>query len=52
LQLLPPSLEELVSVNHPSRIVKKVIDEIDIHFLLDMFCKACRRTDKGGFAIL
>jgi len=30
LQLLPPSLEELIAENHPARIVKKVIDEIDI----------------------
>jgi transposase len=40
LQLLPPSLEELVSVNHPARIVKKVIDAIDI--------RPINRKYKGG----
>lgn len=42
LQLLPPGLEELVPVNHPSRIVKKVIDEIDI--------RPINRKYKGGGA--
>jgi len=42
LQLLPPSLEELISVNHPARIVKKVIDEIDI--------RPINRKYKGGGA--
>ncbi|MND70131.1 hypothetical protein D3C87_760100 [compost metagenome] len=30
MHLLPPSLEELITENHPARIVKKIIDEIDI----------------------
>lgn len=42
MQLLPPSLEELVSANHPARIVKKVIDEIDI--------RPINRKYKGGGA--
>jgi transposase len=28
--LLPPSLEELISANHPVRVVNKVLDQIDI----------------------
>jgi transposase len=28
--LLPPSLEELIAVNHPVRVVNKVLDQIDI----------------------
>lgn len=42
LHLLPPSLDELVAENHPARIVKKVIDEIDI--------RPINRRYKGGGA--
>jgi len=42
LQLLPPSLDELITENHPARIVKKVIDEIDI--------RPINRKYKGGGA--
>lgn len=42
LQLLPPSLDDLVTENHPARIVKKVIDEIDI--------RPINRKYKGGGA--
>ena len=38
--LLPPSLEEMVPVNHPVRVVDRVIDQIDIHPLIS--------TYKGG----
>lgn len=38
--LLPPSLDEMVPVNHPVRIVDRVIDQIDIHSLIS--------TYKGG----
>ena len=37
---LPPSLEEMVPVNHPVRVVDRVIDQIDIHPLIS--------TYKGG----
>jgi transposase len=42
LQLLPPSLDELIAENHPARIVKNVIDEIDI--------RPINRRYKGGGA--
>lgn len=42
LQLLPPSLGDLVTEHHPARIVKKVIDEIDI--------RPINRKYKGGGA--
>ncbi|MFD2597319.1 IS1182 family transposase, partial [Sphingobacterium griseoflavum] len=42
MQLLPPSLEELIPCNHPSRIVKKVIDAIDV--------RPINRKYKGGGA--
>jgi transposase len=38
--LLPPSLEEMVPVNHPVWVVDRVIDQIDIHPLIS--------TNKGG----
>lgn len=42
IQLLPPSLEELVDANHPSRIVNEVIEKIDI--------RPINRKYKGGGA--
>ena len=30
IMLLPPSLEELISGNHPVRVVNEVLDQIDI----------------------
>lgn len=42
MQLLPPSLEELITENHPARIVKKIIDQIDI--------RPINRKYKGGGA--
>ncbi len=35
--LLPPSLEELIDVNHPVRIVSKVIDHLDIQPLINKY---------------
>jgi transposase len=32
--LLPPSLEELITVNHPVRVVNKVLDQVDIVSLM------------------
>ena len=40
MMLLPPSLEELIDVNHPVRIVDRIIDKIDIESLT--------KTYKGG----
>ncbi|HSI90089.1 MAG TPA: transposase, partial [Adhaeribacter sp.] len=37
LQLLPPSLEELIAEHHPVRVVNKVIDQINIDPLLAKF---------------
>lgn len=34
---LPPSLEELIAPNHPCRVVSKVVDAIDISYLLDNY---------------
>lgn len=35
--MLPPSLEELITENHPVRIVNQVIDRINIDPLLKKF---------------
>lgn len=35
--LLPPSLDELISVNHPVRVVNSVIDELNIDHLLKSY---------------
>jgi len=35
--LLPPSLEELISENHPVRVVNEIVDKIDINPLLNKF---------------
>ena len=37
LMVLPPSLEELVAVNHPVRIVQEVLDKVDITALLNQY---------------
>ena len=37
LMLLPPSLEELIPENHPSRVVDYVIERIDIQLLMDKY---------------
>lgn len=35
--LLPPSLEDLIPVHHPVRIINKVLDNIDIQPLVDQY---------------
>ncbi len=35
--LLPPSTEELISANHPVRVVNKVIEQINIQPLIDKY---------------
>lgn len=35
--LLPPSLDELISSNHPVRVVNKVLDQIDIQPLIEQY---------------
>jgi transposase len=35
--LLPPSLDELIAVNHPVRVVNKVLDKIDIQPLINQY---------------
>lgn len=35
--LLPPSLEELISANHPVRIINKVLEQIDIQPLVKQY---------------
>lgn len=40
--LLPPSLDEMIEVNHPVRLVSRVIDEIDVASVVE--------TYKGGGA--
>src|SRR5271155_2696224 len=37
MQLLPPSLEELIDANHPVRIVNQIIEQIDIEPLLKKY---------------
>jgi transposase len=37
MMLLPPSLEELIEVNHPVRVVSQVIDRIDVELLLKQY---------------
>jgi transposase len=37
IMLLPPSLEELIEVNHPVRVVSQVIDRIDVEPLLKQY---------------
>ena len=37
MQLLPPSLEELIDKNHPVRIVNQIIEQIDIEPLLKKY---------------
>ena len=37
VMLLPPSLEEMIDVNHPVRIVNKVIDQIEIDPVIDKY---------------
>lgn len=37
LQLLPPSLEELIPNSHPCRVVNKIIDGIDISSVLNSY---------------
>ena len=37
LLLLPPSLEELIPSSHPSRVVNDVIENIDLHLLIDKY---------------
>ena len=38
--LIPPSLDELIDINHPVRIVSEVIDAIDIDMLIAKY-KGC-----------
>jgi transposase len=35
--LLPPSLDEMIDANHPVRIVNRVIDQVEIDFLIEKF---------------
>jgi len=37
MMLLPPSLEELIEVNHPVRVVNQVIDGLDVELLLKQY---------------
>jgi len=37
LSLLPPSLEELIAPNHVVRVVRKVIDQINIDSILSKY---------------
>jgi transposase len=37
VMLLPPSLEELIAVNHPVRVVNEVLNSIDIGPLLRQY---------------
>jgi transposase len=37
MMLLPPSLEDLIEVNHPVRVVSQVIDHIDVELLLKQY---------------
>ncbi len=37
IMLLPPSLDELISSNHPVRVVNDIIDQIDLQLLLDKY---------------
>jgi transposase len=37
MQLLPPSLEELIDANHPVRIVNQIIEQIDLEPLLKKY---------------
>lgn len=37
LMLLPPSLDDFIPMNHPSRVVAKIIDEIDIDPLIQKY---------------
>jgi transposase len=43
-QLLPPSLDSFISINHPARIVSQVVDKIDIS-------KIIKRYKGGGTSI-
>lgn len=35
--LIPPSLDEMIEKNHPVRVVKKVLDSIDVDVLLEKY---------------
>ena len=35
--LLPPSLEEMIDMNHPVRVVNQVIDNLDIDPLINKY---------------
>lgn len=37
VQLLPPSLDSLISESHPVRLVSKLIDQLDISTLIDQY---------------
>jgi transposase len=37
VMLIPPTLDEMIEVNHPVRIVNQVIDRIDIDPLIAKF---------------
>ena len=37
IMLLPPSLEELIPENHPSRVVNAIIDKIDLQLLIEEY---------------
>ncbi|WP_394331258.1 transposase, partial [Algoriphagus faecimaris] len=37
LMFLPPSLEELIPLNHPGRTVNQIIDQIDLSSVYNRF---------------
>ena len=37
VMLLPPSLEDLIDLNHPVRVVNRVIDQIEIDPVIDKY---------------
>ena len=46
--LLPPSLDELIPLNHPVRVVNSVIDQIDLSKLLKMYKLLSYIDDKNN----
>ena len=35
--LLPPSLDDMIDLNHPVRVVNQIIDSLDIDLLIKKF---------------
>jgi transposase len=45
VMLFPPSMEEMIDVNHPVRIVNRVIEQIEINPVIDKYKGGCTSSN-------